>query len=663
MAHVSMVGGNSRQLPNRAGLPARAKSSSSHDHPSAGPLAPPSPPKYHKDDKAAMVLANPYFYQGSQEIADMFQKDRASVLGDKTVEQVFCEFALGGHNDKVPREMEKCIDRGLNYLGQKTKCDIQLIKDYFADATYTHEDVFVARKIIDLSWGAEKEIFVDRAVENIPMVHDVLSTTLNRVNGKGETRRDLPLAFVLGCSGSGKTFFSLQQLAKNFLNNNNNNKLRAAAVYLYADDIFGAKLTTDANAAKEVIKGIKAKIQLSTGLEIKEELDMHLNIIIDEAGSYGLRAWFEDREMVTNLCVEAKGLAKSVGVILTGTGFTARNFDSINDAYVFRMKQWQVSDLAMLFDRHKEALRLVENKETTLTVANAVYAHPKMGALATNARAAYFLVKSVTNLSALFHRVPWSTWLDQWSSVIVPKVFDDYRCSNSLSRLDADQRRRVAACVFLALEDLQEGEVTVSSFSSELDFRDTARADIVMQWNVELVEGELRLVEGENFSMTVTPAITLILYSMVGIHPVLLPPWRADEEIAAYFAVRQWLLRGIHDFIVNKDELRYASDRTDRFNHFLRKVHLVLLKKPLEPSMMSALVPMVGSGAVLVNCEEASFANIIAPYTLIVTKQVSDCHMGSTILDVDLDVELQKCCLVKMVSHDETQLLEGLLAV
>ena len=85
-----------------------------------------------------------------------------------------------------------------------------------------------------------------------------------------------------------------------------------------------------------MIEGIKTNIKLSTGLEIKEELDIHVNIIIDEAGSYDLRSWFEDKQMVINLCVEAKGLAKSVGVILTGTGFTARKFDSIHDAYVFR---------------------------------------------------------------------------------------------------------------------------------------------------------------------------------------------------------------------------------------------------------------------------------------------------------------------------------------
>lgn len=120
-----------------------------------------------------------------------------------------------------------------------------------------------------------------------------------------------------------------------------------------------------------------------TGITIPpRKLDMHVCIIIDEAGAAGVNGWFEDKARLRALCAAVKTLATSVAVVVSGTGLTGTSVSSSDDAYFFRMKQWQPEDVAMILENYKGSLNLVQGMETTKTVADAIFANPKLGALA-----------------------------------------------------------------------------------------------------------------------------------------------------------------------------------------------------------------------------------------------------------------------------------------
>ena len=148
---------------------------------------------------------------------------------------------------------------------------------------------------------------------------------------------------------------------------------------------------------------------------------MHLSLIFDEAGSSKTKAWFECRENLGRLCDEVKALASSVTVVVVGTGITGRQLNSKTDAYIFRMRTWGAGDLSNILAGKEKILRLVK-QETANTVANAIFAHPKLCALASNARSAYFLVDSIAKLSIGCTRSSWEMQLDEWTPTLVTQV-------------------------------------------------------------------------------------------------------------------------------------------------------------------------------------------------------------------------------------------------
>ena len=174
-----------------------------------------------------------------------------------------------------------------------------------------------------------------------------------------------------------------------------------------------------------------------------DKLDMHVCLVFDEAGSSYTKAWFEDQGMLTSLCDEAGTLASSVTVVVVGTGLTGRELSSSKDAFFFRMKPWQANDLSKLLEKRKSDLRLAHG-ETVDTVAQAIFAHPTLSALATNARSAFFLVKAVANLSSGYSRLSWDLQLNEWTQVLVTQVVDGYISFNSINGLGTKERRRVA---------------------------------------------------------------------------------------------------------------------------------------------------------------------------------------------------------------------------
>ena len=92
------------------------------------------------------------------------------------------------------------------------------------------------------------------------------------------------------------------------------------------------------DAAEELCDWIKHETAKKISVDkqdIDRTLDMHLCVIIDEAGDLDIKDWFEDKNMLMKLCNEAEKLATTVAVVVSGTALTGREMSSVDDAFFF----------------------------------------------------------------------------------------------------------------------------------------------------------------------------------------------------------------------------------------------------------------------------------------------------------------------------------------
>ena len=229
----------------------------------------------------------------------------------------------------------------------------------------------------------------------------------------------------------------------------------------------------------------------------------------------------------------------------------------------------------------------------------------------------------------------------------------EYIASNGICNLNQKEQRRVAASIFRGLRDLKSGNPQQIDLIG-INAREIPVAGSLLQFNCELVDGMLQLLDGERFACTVSPAIAIVLYAMLGISATLNPGWKAEEELAALFAVQQLAIKCMD---------MYVSDRCqDTLDRSLEQIRLLSLKKQMKSATtdQKIFVPMVGAGTVLVNCDKAPFADVIAKDLLIQTKQ--DTSSPTLTTNVNLYHEMEKCCLLKSSNRD-TRVLQGLIAM
>jgi hypothetical protein len=248
---------------------------------------------------------------------------------------------------------------------------------------------------------------------------------------------------------------------------------------------------------------------------------------------------------------------------------------------------------------------------------------------------------------------------------------------NGIRDLDRDTRRAVAASVFHALEKAQEDAKTANyrpaDFSSPLlDMNEQAVALGLITSTVERVgpNNTFQLVKSAKYATTVTPAIAIVLFTMAGVRVSLKRDWKAEEEVAALYAVRRMMINVLHrfsrrDVAVMKNRKHTEGLKRDLLDE-LKTVNLYGLSKRIEapmrredsePLKYTVRVPLVNRRSILVNGTAASFANVMAPCMLMQSK---DALSGGRV-DVNIKEELGKCCLLKLCKDDRP--LRGLLAV
>ena len=122
-------------------------------------------------------------------------------------------------------------------------------------------------------------------------------------------------------------------------------------------------------------------------------------------------------------------------------------------------------------------------------------------------------------------------------------------------------------------------------------------------------------MDGEEFAMTITPAIAVVLYAMTGVGTSIINGWKAEKELAALYAVRQLILKYMEKYV---SDGRHDNISKDKPKEQLGKIRLVALDKQVNTTNKKfdapILIPIVGKDTVLINADKALFADVIAPY-------------------------------------------------
>jgi hypothetical protein len=599
------------------------------------------PPLYNGDARASDVLCDPCFYY---ENATANAKRRTKYLGEKSIEQVRLKY------------MDK--KGGFAKLAERIAARASVVEAYFATAD-SLEALLAGERIVAINKVSEVDHYNKLGALNLPSLDTLFSQHYQPVQQGGSPDQELfsrgtPLCIVTGSSGSGKTYFCLHYLTR-FRRNDDK---PSVALYLHPQKTAHEFQETDSGVsiADAMVEAIRTRLSSKFNRQVTGRLNMHVCIIFDEAGELGLKGLFESKTVLEGVYSRIKeSLAEDVVIVVSGTGITGGDLDSQADAYFFRLKPWIKQDLRDVLAPKRGRLQLKANEDLD-TVVEGIVAHPKLRSLTTNARSAYFLVEAIVGLRSTYVRDSWRVQLDALAPALLTKVVHGYISENGIRVLEEPQRRLVAACVFRALREAPKQVASLPNFPL-LHGKETAVALSLLTLNVERFSKErgLELLHGESFAISVTPAIAIVLFTMSGVQVSLVPGWRAEEEIAALYASRVMILK-ILDMHIDTNGTSRIRIRT--LEEELDKVRLLVLHKQVQPPRNLhhrrrrkneglVRIPMTAGKAILLNGEMSSFADVIAPYMLLQAK-----HTSGRNVDVDIENELGKCCLLKSCKDD-----------
>jgi Uncharacterized conserved protein (DUF2075) len=610
----------------------------------------PDPPKYEAGALARVVFADPYFYDDMADTADLCASKRDAAFGETTtVDDVFGRYMRDA--------------TGVADLVRAIKATDTRLVAYYA-AAITAEHVLDGKTIAVL--GDVQEVrHYQRAAQALDL------PTLDRVFHQHETEtRTNRLCIVTGSSGSGKTYFCLHYLSR-FLRDPND---RTLTVYLHPSGLQAAASAASASSrsgdrdgtalGQELVERVREQIAEEYGHTVTAALRMHVCLVFDEAGALDLGHLFEEPAVLTVMCAYLmRHLARKVVVVVSGTGITGRNFQSKTEAYFFRMPPWDAADLTTLVEKRQGDLHLKAG-EAVPTVVNAILAHPKLCALTTNARSAHFLVEAVVSLCSVHVQEDWRVQMEAWAPAIVTKAVHGYIAESSIPHLRRRQRALVAACVFRALDETKLGRTDLPQFPL-LQIDEEAIATAFLTYHVERDpdrENATKLLDDEEFAISVTPAIAIVLFTMAGLQVSMVPGRRAEEEVVGLHAARRLMLRRLESHVN-----AHGGSKVDALKDSLEGIRLYALQGQIQAprrvpgregdvNVGKVRVPLVPPESVLLNGTQSSFADVIAPYMLLQSRPGSD-----GVVAVDLEKELDRCCLLKTCKDD--RVLRGMLAL
>jgi hypothetical protein len=448
---------------------------------------------------------------------------------------------------------------------------------------------------------------------------------------------------VMGPSGSGKTMFAMEHLPTIVF---------SEATSL--EEIFRVHLT-----ARTLVGDSKDELDLPTLLVnhvqnqvayllreyrtdgiVVPPINLFLFVVIDEAGSAQYKRYFDKANKIEKLVTALHSMkkfkfVKGVHVTVTGTGLetSTDGIDPNVETIKFRMQPWSLSNFYALLNEMK---RSDEEK-----IKGIVMCYPILQSLTTNARCAYFLADSMPDLTA---RSPyqWSVYVD--SSVV--NVAQRYVASNALSHVkDRDKEKfTVAQEVFKALDEAMS-HPNVALFPSFDHIKDATYRSVtqsLLDIYVENINGKAELVGKRKYSVSVTPAVAVVLV----------------ELLCGKSNIR-WNQHGLETAAALGEWKRMITEM--EVSDFSSECGVTYMRSSVpvcDATSVRFTLPLVGISTVLVNVPAAPYADVMAPYRLVQTRVSVNTQED---LQLDFAAELGQLGLTKDPSYRLEQAVTSVL--
>jgi hypothetical protein len=440
-------------------------------------------------------------------------------------------------------------------------------------------------------------------------------------------------SLVLGSSGSGKTMFALKGLTSILYDRD---PKAYFCVHFKAGKALGLvteSLTFPEAVAKIVQEEISRKLKAAKKVlsnDGEREVDLYLHVVLDEAGTEADKDYFDTAAKIQSIVDAIKNTAepkftRGVHVTVAGTALetTTAEILSVKQAVKFRMQQWQARNFDALVD-------VSSSHSQPSLVKQVVHSFPILEDVATNARCAFFLLRSMDDESFLR-----KSRLNSFVKVLISNVADSYIKNNSLNNLESvEQKWLVVRSVFRELDKATE-QPGVPFFPQFEDLAgdDQLRsvAQCLLDGHVEYIDGKPHFVPGSRYSISISPALVLVLVNLLNTENDVSWDWQAFESMV--------MLSELKEVIVQSQDIPKSLDRL-----------VVELPSPVpeNTSATSFTIPAVGKHSVVLNWPGADYANVIAPFRLVATTFLTD---DSKPAALDIQSELDKMGLTTAPNH------------
>jgi hypothetical protein len=595
-------------------------------------------PEYNEGDSALEIFSMPYFYKGRPSFANSRLRDREAAFAKREIVTVG-DFANAWMDAEVQEELTE--DVGINKRAVLT----------FFKQRRGVEDLLHNEQIVALSHDNEIETVRNQYIR-FTSLEDIIRDAMPRKIETDRKNRVTDVVVVLGSSGSGKTFFAVNEAA-GYLANKQHESGRHTTLYLHPAVLACFIEADDESKPERLTRWIRGQLESKYGKFGR--LNMHVSIVLDEVGMIG---YFESEENMNNMLEQFKTLSVSRRLVISGTGLAAANL-STNLFPKCRLKIWNVKNVETMLTRKPFNFMLEEAKLV-------VYVLRRQGMLAsllTNARTCHFLLCSIADSCvALDLRGDklnvWLCLLRTTSASLITSVVDKYVKRNGLGDLDSLLRRRVAACVFLAIDEAAPGlDSAQPDFTGLLPKEKTVAMGLIEQ---NMVSKQPKFATSDRRYITVSSAIVVVLYYLLGARAEIFPGWQNQKHVTTRHAYRMLLLDFMKDF---RKKYKACSNNYQRLNvvstldAYLANLRIVPLRTKVEAqsgedNADSFLLPRLGCQGVLMNAERASFADVFIRRVLF---QCKHCDNKDSQSKVALSDELEKCGLLKSQTQENLQ--------
>jgi hypothetical protein len=513
---------------------------------------------------------------------------------------------------------------------------------------------------IALNEGEEVEKYKNNKVV-LTNQNAIVGAAIDRV----KVSRHLSIMFVLGSSGSGKTFLALE-LANSF-KQPHRKQLKRVTLYLHPAKFFAdLKVKINDNdlfgpvnhLVKWMLDAVRVRIYETENLK---KLNMHVSVVLDEAGSPALNGYFEKSFVLSHLVTMLQQYARSISVIVTGTGVTATTFSSQSECYKFRLTSWKREDLLLVMKKkqHDGAFPGIEAKYLE-NMNKAIYRLRTLAGLTTNARAASFLLDYIGESGGGLDKPEsvneWVIRFTEINQALVNYVVNKYVQNNGISNLRTKiERRRVAASVLHFLYNFKKNpNGGMPTFVGLYDDAAKACAPALLDFDIERIT-KLGMIEYEGTPVRMTPALVIVVCAMLGVQTEILANYESQEVLTALYALGQLVINMMETYQKEKTmargdrEKEKLAERTLNKKLFQLSVCRLTEHVPLLKGETKAIhLPMVTPFTIWINKPRTHGPDVVANRFLGQGKY----SQNAKDVSIALWSELEKCGLLRHQKAD-----------